>query len=223
MSKSQEELNQEHYDRYKAEQKSKKKKRGLFGCLGCLGVLILIGVISAAMGGGAMDTDTNDSATKTEETKDTTTENKDKKEEEVKNAKIGEKLSIDDVEFTVNSIENAAVVGSNGLEQNANGKYLVLDVTVKNNKKESLMMSSDFFKIKKGDTNYESDVTASTTKNQEQSPDNLGLLAEELNPGIEKTAKVVFDVPEDVASAKDLQLQVQTGVFGTKTGVIDLK
>lgn len=44
-----------------------------------------------------------------------------------------------------------------------------------------------------------------------------------LNPGIQKSGRIFFDVPQDVADSKDLTLVVQTGFWGTEQGKIRLQ
>lgn len=91
-------------------------------------------------------------------------------------------------------------------------------ITVKNNGKESLSVSDEFFKIYKGDTEYKSDSEASLYAN-----DNTGFLLEEINPGNSSTSTVAIDVPQNIANAKGLQLQVQTGVWGTQKARINIQ
>ena len=45
----------------------------------------------------------------------------------------------------------------------------------------------------------------------------------ELNPGTEIAGKVVFDVTQEVIDDPAIQLQVQTGVWGTQKAKINLQ
>ena len=118
-------------------------KKGMFGCFGCLGVVvvivIIIAIIFAVMGGG--DTDSN--------------------KDETKSAKIGEKVKVDDLEYTVNSVQTANSVGNQYVSSNADGKYIVADVTVKNNGDESITIDTELFKILNGDATNGADSSAS--------------------------------------------------------------
>lgn len=135
---------------------------------------------------------------------------------------IGETLVVDDIEFTVNEWFQQDVVGD-VLTSTANDTYLILDVSVTNNQNEAAMMMSNYFKIVDGDRVFEPDSTASTYANQTVSPDNLGLLAEEINPGSSRDAFIVYDLTQDVIDSDSKQLQVQSGIFGTQTGIINLQ
>lgn len=179
-------------------------KKGLFGCLGCLGVVvvivIIIAIISAVMGGG-------ESGGKSDSSKD-----------EKKEFAIGEKVKVDDLEYTVNSIENADTVGNQYTSSKANGKYIVADVTVKNNGDESITIDTSLFKILNGDATNGADAEASTNAN----PSDIGFFLEQLNPGTEKTGKVVFDVSADTAESDKTKMQVRSGMFGSQKANINL-
>lgn len=135
---------------------------------------------------------------------------------------IGETLTIDDIDFTVNGMEQRDAVGT-GLTATANDTYLVLDVSVTNNKNEAVTFTSSYFKIVDGETVYEPDPTASTYRNQEVASDNTGLLIEEINPGSSRDAFIVYDVAPGVIDSQTKQLQVQSGFWGTQTGIINLQ
>lgn len=179
-------------------------KKGLFGCLGCLGVVvvivIIIAIISAVMGGG-------DSGGKSDSNKDGN-----------KEFAIGDKVKVDDLEYTVNSIERADTVGGQYTSSTADGKYIVADVTVKNNGNESITIDTELFKILNGDATNGADAAASTEAN----PSDIGFFLEQLNPSSEKTGKVVFDVSEKTAQSDKLKMQVSSGMFGTKKANIKL-
>ena len=183
-------------------------KKGLFGCLGCLGVVvvivIIIAIISAVMGGGESG---GESGGKSDSSKD-----------EKKEFAIGEKVKVDDLEYTVNSIERADTVGGQYTSSTADGKYIVADVTVKNNGNESITIDTNLFKILNGNATNGADAAASTEAN----PSDIGFFLEQLNPSSEKTGKVVFDVSEETAQSDKLKMQVSSGMFGTKKANINL-
>ena len=143
------------------------------------------------------------------------------KEDANKTANVGETLTVDGVDFTVNEWYQQNTVGE-VFSSTANDTYLILDVTVTNNQDEALSMMNSFFNILIGESTYEPDGPASTTANQAISPDNLGLLGEELNPGSSRDALIVYDVIQEVIDNSEKQLQVQSGIFGTQTGLINL-
>lgn len=177
-------------------------KKGLFGCLGCFGVIvigvIIIAVVAAVTGGGESGGDSS--------------------KDEKKEFAIGEKVKVSDLEYTVNSIENADTVGNQYVSSNADGKYIVADVTVKNNGDEAITIDTELFKILNGDATNGADAAASTEAN----PSDIGFFLEQLNPSSEKTGKVVFDVSENTAQSDKLKMEVSSGIFGTEKAKIHL-
>lgn len=194
-----------------------------FGIVGFIGLIIAAGILITVMGGDSpevADTSTEDvAAADTEESTEESTESA----EAEQTIGIGETLTLDDMEFTVNEWYQADSVGDDIIGSTANDTYLILDVTVKNNKNEAVMMMDDFFPIKSGEATYQPDLTASTYANQAISPDNMGFMMEEINPGSTRDALIVYDVSQDVVDATDKVLNVQTGMLGTKVGSINLQ
>lgn len=102
--------------------------------------------------------------------------------------------------------------------KNANGVYLILDVTVKNVGKKAITVDSNFFTLFRGDVEYSSDSSAGIYANEAGK-----FFLSELNPGTEIAGKVVFDVTQEVIDDPAIQLQVQTGVWGTQKAKINLQ
>ncbi|CAM4126252.1 MULTISPECIES: DUF4352 domain-containing protein [Jeotgalicoccus] len=221
------------------EERKQQKKRG--GCLKWVliifGVLILLGACGALLGGGDNATNTTpEEATKESEepAEEVETESGEQEEsaeedeevveedEAVETVGIGETLTVDDIDFTVNDMYQQDSVGD-VIASNANDTYLILDVSVTNNQNEAVTLMDSYFKIVDGETVFEPDGTASMTANQAISPDNLGLLAEEINPGSSRDALIVYDITQSVIDSQSKQLQVQSGMFGTETGIINLQ
>src|SRR5699024_3799740 len=200
-----------------------------FGIVGCIGLIIAAGILITVMGGDSpevADTSTEDVAAadteeSTESEADTTEESTESEAEQT--IGIGETLTLDDMEFTVNEWYQADSVGGDIIGSTANDTYLIIDVTVKNNKNEAVMMMDDFFPVKSGDATYQPDLPASTCANQAISPDNMGFMMEEINAGSTRDALIVYDVSQDVVDATDKVLNVQTGMLGTKVGSINLQ
>ncbi|MFB7159438.1 DUF4352 domain-containing protein [Lysinibacillus sp. NPDC056232] len=193
------------------------KKFFKFGCGGLI-ALIILGVIIAALGGG--DNSTKDK----EDGKQPASTDVGKKDDKEKVVGIGTALEVGDAIFTLNGVELADQVGPSVLPKKASGKYVVLDVTYKNNGNKAVTIDASFFKLKRGEKTYESDSVASMSANQGDDGNiQNSFFLQEVNPDMEIKGKVVFDLAPEVAEATDLQLQVQTGIFGTETGLINLK
>ena len=132
---------------------------------------------------------------------------------------IGQVVNVGDVEYTVNSLSTATTLGSEYFNQTANGVYLVVEVRVKNNGQKAMMIDTNLFSLVDGEIVYDSDGTASMYANTDES----GFFLENLNPGLEKTGKVVFDVPQSIIDSSTKQLKVTTGFFGTESALINLQ
>ena len=127
--------------------------------------------------------------------------------------KIGTALKVGDLVFTV---KDAALTKKlKSPLGNKSGNWMVVTVTVKNESKEAVTIDSSFFKLLESDgTTYETD-----SDNLMYLSADANFFLEKINPKLEKTGQVLFAIP---TTAKDLQLQVQTGAFGTEKGVISL-
>jgi hypothetical protein len=96
------------------------------------------------------------------------------------------------------------------LKNTANGKYIVLHVRFKNVAKEAKRLDNSAFTIKKGDVTYSpATLVVRTDKN---------IFLTTINPGVEKVGELYFDVPEDVANAKDLVLHMSGFAFASDNG-----
>ncbi len=188
-------------------------KRGW--CIG-LAALVVIGVL-ANMGGSDNSKETASKSTTTSETTTTDSSSKASSEETEATYSVGQTFTVGDVEYTVNSVSTSQTVGDEFINKTAQGTYLLLNITVKNNGDDALSVSNDYFTLYKGKTKYTSDSTASL-----YASDNTGFFLEEVNPGNALTSNVAFDIPQDVVSDSSLQLQVQTGLWGTQTALVNV-
>ncbi|PHD75923.1 hypothetical protein COF64_11145 [Bacillus sp. AFS043905] len=183
-----------------------------------MGLIVLIIIISAVSSGG--DSDTTSNEPKEEVTKE-------KKKDAPKKEKIygiGDVVKVGDLEYTIKEKKEADQVGPSVLPEKASGKFVVLEVSLKNKGNEAVTADASFFKLKRGEKVYEADSAASISANQgEDGQIENSFFLQEVNPDSEAAGKVVFDVAPEVAEASDLKVQVQTGVFGTETESITLK
>ena len=63
------------------------------------------------------------------------------------------------------ALKHADTVGNQYTSSKANGKYIVADVTVKNNGDESITIDTNLFNILNGEATNKADGTASTNAN----------------------------------------------------------
>lgn len=185
----------------------KKSKKGWFwGCGGCLVlfILIIIGISACTAGitgnlGGNSSKETN------------------------KTHKIGETVKNGDLEVTVNSVETMKSVGPSLAPTNAKGIFVVADVTIKNKGKEALTIDSSMFKLKSGDKTFEADNTGSMSANQSDNGSiEHSFFLQRINPDSTAQGKIVFDVSENIANAKDKKLEVISSLFSVKKITFDL-
>lgn len=181
-------------------------KIGFFVLVGC----VVLGIAVSSCGGG--ESENTDSKETTKEQTNKKTEKK-----EPKQHKIGQDIKVGDVVFKVHETKTASNVGGE-FGQKAQGKYLIVDVSVTNKGDKAITTDATFFKLKADGKEYEADSVATTYANE-----NTDFFLSQVNPDIENRGKVVFDVSENVIKAKDLELNVQTGFFGTEQETISLK
>lgn len=187
-----------------------------FGCLGVIGLVVLIVIVGMIAGG-------DDEAGTTTQTP-TSGDSKPAKEDKNIAGVIGQELVVGTAGFTVNEVATADQVGPSILPEKASEKFVVVNVTYTNKGNEAVTLDSSFFKLKLGEKTYETDSMASMSANQSDdgSIDNSFFL-QSVNPDSTITGNVVFDVNETVADSEEIQLQVQTGIFGTETAIIELR
>ncbi|MBD7939442.1 DUF4352 domain-containing protein [Cytobacillus sp. Sa5YUA1] len=191
------------------------KKFFKFGCLGFIGLIVLI-IVIAVVGGGDDEPASTGADSNTSDNAKSNDKPKEEKKEEPKLAAIGETLKVGDVEFTVNDKTTSDNVGGE-FGQNAQATYLILDVTVTNKGNEAITVDSNFFKLMSGEKTFESDTTAGVFANEQ-----ADFFLSQVNPDLSLTGKVVFDLTEEVINSEDLLLNVQTGIFGTEQGQINI-
>jgi hypothetical protein len=180
--------------------------------LGLIYIIVIMAVLSAALGGDdtngndggevdntngndggeAGDTNGNDGGDGTGTTDQQLTH------------EIGETFTVgsgdQQVTYTVDSVDTADSVGSDALEEEADGEFVIIELTMENAGSESFDVSNRHVKIV-------------DSQGREYEPDSDALLAvenpiifEQLDPGISKTFTVVFDVPPD---QQDRQLMLE--------------
>ncbi|GEK58328.1 DUF4352 domain-containing protein [Marinococcus halophilus] len=181
------------------------------GCLTGIGALVLvviiIMIIVMATGGDGEESSGDSSNNEGSSEESNASEDGDSEEETYG---TGEEVQVGEVTYVINGMETASSAGIEGLEEEASGIYIVLDVEVTNNGNEAITMGSSYIKLLNGDNTYEADDF------------NSELFVEEINPDSTATGDVVFDVNEDVAEAEGLQAQVQEGAFGSNSAKVNL-
>ena len=127
---------------------------------------------------------------------------------------IGDKFAVENVYYTINEISTSQNVGGK-YGKEAKSQYTIINLTVQNEQNEAIRVDSDQFTLLSGKRTYESDGGAAIYAN-----DDHDFFYTEVNPGVTLTGNIVFDVP---AGLKNLQLHVQTDLWGSEIGVVNLQ
>ncbi|GGE48002.1 hypothetical protein GCM10011391_28490 [Pullulanibacillus camelliae] len=192
-------------------------------------VIIVVIIIGVNLGGGSDDKSTSASTT-TKSSDNSKSKDVPKKETKKPTKKsnekvigIGDPAKIADVTFTVNKVETSTELKSDNEfvdPAKASGKFVILHVTIKNEKKKAISIDSSFFKIMTNDgTTYDPSDDGDVLM---VIPEKQQLFLEQINPGITKTGTIVFDVAKDLDLSK-AHVEAQTGFWGTEKVKINLK
>ncbi|MEK3947316.1 DUF4352 domain-containing protein [Paenibacillus sp. FSL H7-0703] len=139
-----------------------------------------------------------------------------KKEEAPKMAKIGEAVQVGNLAVQANKASSKTTIGQNEyLQKKTSDKYIVVNLSIKNLDKEARTLDASMFKlIDAAGLEYEPMSDADLYVNDSG---NMLFLAK-INPGLTKTANVVFEVPKD---SKNFKLKADSGI-GWEAGKSEL-
>jgi hypothetical protein len=142
-----------------------------------------------------------------------------KPKKEKKTYGLGEEVQVDKLTYRINSVEETTELKMEFFDPMVTeGKFIIVDLTVKNNDKEARFFDSEMLRLVDVDgIEFSPDSEADMYVNED-----IGFFLEEINPKMSKTGKAVFEVPTD---AGELVLQVSSGFgwSGGKYEVIQLK
>lgn len=109
--------------------------------------------------------------------------------------KIGDQIQVGNFSYRVNKIRFAKVLGNEFSKQRADGIYLVVHLTFKNNDSEEHTLDNSFFKL-----TDEHNTEFSNSSEAEVALEMTGqetLFLKQCNPRITKSGYLVFEVPEE--------------------------
>ena len=133
-----------------------------------------------------------------------------------KKANIGDELRVRDVIFKVNEVSTTTEINDGqfiSYKPNNDGAiFYLVNITIRNAGQESITTDTSFFELHKDKIKYSPSriITA----------DSGFFYYEGINPGLSQTGSVTFEVPQKESG---FVLQVQTGMFGTEKGEINLQ
>lgn len=197
-------------------------------------IFALLVVVGAAAGGGESDDSTGTAdATKvpaSDETDEATTESAEQDEgnDPAENASdsntpsVGPRgsVEVDTLRWRLQKAQATNAIGDQryGLGAKANGIYVVVELSVKNNKSESVTLTSETVSLVAGDATYSTDSTAETALIGSGAKT---FFLEDLGPGVTLTGQAAFDVAPEVLSQHP-QLRFNELGFGSTHGYIAL-
>lgn len=126
-----------------------------------------------------------------------------------KTYKMGDSINAGDFTWTVTDVTTASTVGSDYMEKQADGIFIILDVQVANTATTAQYLTGDYVKLIDDQGREFSPDTAAAFYLK---PAGSALLFDKINPGIVKHGKIVYDVPKGLTVT---QLRI-TALFGSE-------
>ena len=175
--------------------------------LGVIGVFVVIIIIAAASGSSNKQTSNTTTSTQSKE---------DQKAPETV-AKVGEAAEDSDLAFTAISVDTAPSLGSSYSLRNAQGAFYVITLKIENKGKETKTVDSSMITLTDNQgRKFDRSIEGQTAKGLSQGK--VDLFLQQVQPGLNVTGDIVFDVPKEAAG---LKLNVKGSLFG-KGKEIDL-
>ena len=151
-------------------------------------VLILLVVAGTLMPSDVTDPDDNSNLN----TNNAEEINQQNQEEETQFYSFGDKVTVGTFAYTFNDYTTKSYVGSEYFKEEADGIYLIFDVTIENIGDESEHIWGSYVTvIDDQDRRFEHDTTAEIYADDSFS-------FEQMQPGLPKNGKIIFDVPTDL-------------------------
>ncbi len=193
--------------------KSRKTKRKVLAA--GVGLVILVNAF------GASETPSTESAVGAEESAVVAQSDKAEKKasnkpyrETVKTVAVNEPLSLTGTTYTVTGVRTAQSLGDEYLGAEANGTFVVLDLTLVNEKDEPATIMADAIRIiGNNGSSY------STSDDAFMAVDDQFSLLDEIQPGLNETGTLVYDLPPGAISGARLEV---SDLFSDEKGRVKL-
>lgn len=104
---------------------------------------------------------------------------------------MGESFVVNDIEYTVNNVRTTSVLQSPISPSEADGVYIIVDLTMTNVGDEATRISNSDITLVDG----QGRVHETSSDGMFTYEDTIGILGEQANPGITHEGAVIFDVP----------------------------
>lgn len=130
--------------------------------------------------------------------------------------KIGDQIEVGNFSYVVNGVKYAKTLGNEFVRQTADGYFLVVDLTFRNNDNEEHTLDNSFFKLTdESGTEFSTSSEGATALEMSGSET---LFLKSCNPQISKRGFVVFEVPEK----KIFDIHLSGGFWNGKTALVKL-
>ncbi len=116
---------------------------------------------------------------------------------------LNEEVKVADAIYVIESVQNSNKIAG---YKSQSGTYLAAKITVRNDGKEAIRLSNGDFKVIANEAYYEHDATTSAYI------DGGDFIFEKLNPGMTKTASVVYEVPTNIFET-NIAIQIMPNQF----------
>jgi hypothetical protein len=174
---------------------------------------VIIGVLAIASLSGNKSSST---ASNTSNSSNTSSASQDNSSNTPTYKKIGDQIDVGNFSYVVNNIRFTKTVGSDYSQKTADGIYLIIDVTFRNNDKEEHTLDNSLFKLTdENGTEFESSSDGETALEMEGKET---LFLKECNPNITKSGLLIFEVPDK----KVYDLHLSGGMWDGETTIVKL-
>lgn len=130
--------------------------------------------------------------------------------------KIGDQIDVGNFSYVVNDSKFAKTVGNEFSQKTADGVYLIVAVTFRNNDNKEHTLDNSFFKLTdENGTEFESSTEGETALEMSGKET---LFLKQCNPHITKSGLLIFEVPEQ----KVYDLHLSGGFWSGKTAIVKL-
>lgn len=175
-----------------------KKKRFILP----LALVVIVVIASAAGAGGGSGDDgpkvvENDKASNENKSDSNSNDEGEKDEgdkvgEQGNPAKIGQTIELEGTRYTVNSARTTQRVGDEYFGEDADGTFVVVEITIENTKDETKTFVEDAARfVTNEDKKYDADTEAAIMASEEGDT----LFLKEMHPDLPTTGQLIFDVP----------------------------
>jgi len=171
-------------------------------------ILIVVGVIAGAGKSNNSSSNTNNAA-------NTASGNNQTEAKTV--AKLNEQVTDSDLVFTATAVDTATTLGNQYTKKDAQGMFQIITLKIDNKGKETKTVDSSMISLTDSQgRKFDRSIEGQTAKGLSQGK--VDLFLQQVQPGLNVTGDIVFDVPKD---ATGLKLLVKGSYFG-KGQEIDL-